>query len=408
MGHNRSDSFKLTENCTLALNSSTFQDLIISVNFSAVGDSEENISSQCCSTEVISCYYTQFNFSSSDISAFFQYQSIEDNIKASKGFNPIQLSSANNVSILTICFPTSCTNEDIAKVVKGLNGSEIKKCRKEDDSGTTANFRTIFASVILTWFVLLVTLSTTYDLYCQKHELEPVNECFIAFSVHKNGNRIFSITKRSSEMLCLNGIRVLSMFWVIVLHTFSEICSARFAETEVLKNWENSIGSMVVRSGTLAVDSFLVVGGTLLSYNFMTKRTKVFSIWRYYLHRYIRLTPPLAAAILVSSTLLGDIESTIIKNKISKPCQKYWWSSLLYVQNYVNPQDLCLSQTWYLSTDMQLYLISPLILIPLWKFPRAGVIPLVILVPLSILIPFYITYQKRVVADVGIIPYKEN
>lgn len=27
-------------------------------------------------------------------------------------------------------------------------------------------------------------------------------------------------------------------------------------------------------------------------------------------------------------------------NAADKPCQEYWWSSLLYVQNYVNPKSM--------------------------------------------------------------------
>lgn len=68
------------------------------------------------------------------------------------------------------------------------------------------------------------------------------------------------------------------------------------------------------------------------------------NIFWLYLHRYIRLTPPFAAAILLCSTLLRHMDTgpmwNVFMNAADKPCQEYWWSALLYVQNYVNPNEM--------------------------------------------------------------------
>jgi peptidoglycan/LPS O-acetylase OafA/YrhL len=45
-------------------------------------------------------------------------------------------------------------------------------------------------------------------------------------------------------------------------------------------------------------------------------------------------------------------------------CSKYWWTSLLYVNNLVKPQEMCLGVTWYLANDMQFHWIAPLALVP--------------------------------------------
>lgn len=49
-------------------------------------------------------------------------------------------------------------------------------------------------------------------------------------------------------------------------------------------------------------------------------------------------------------------------------CEKYWYAALLHIQNFVNPNNICLDHTWYLSPDFQLFLLSPLLVYPLWKF----------------------------------------
>lgn len=59
-----------------------------------------------------------------------------------------------------------------------------------------------------------------------------------------------------------------------------------------------------------------------------------------FFHRYLRLTPLLAACILISTSIVRFLghgplwvqRFTFIKGR----CQRYWWSALLYVQNYTN------------------------------------------------------------------------
>ena len=53
-------------------------------------------------------------------------------------------------------------------------------------------------------------------------------------------------------------------------------------------------------------------------------------------------------------------------------CRNNGWQNLLYINNFYKQEEQCLAQTWYLANDMQFYILSPLILIPLWKKPKYG------------------------------------
>ena len=75
----------------------------------------------------------------------------------------------------------------------------------------------------------------------------------------------------------------------------------------------------------------------------------------------------------------------------SEDCRTYWWSHLLYINN-IFPSDAnfvrritfrqfksalffkiifqCMPDTWYSAVDMQLFLLSPFFIFPLWRWPR--------------------------------------
>lgn len=114
-----------------------------------------------------------------------------------------------------------------------------------------------------------------------------------------------------------------------------------------------------------------------------------------YIHRYLRLTPILAVIIVISLTLYkqlgsGPLYYTYILNAIN--CDKYWWSALLYIQNYYNPEQICLNHTWYLSVDFQLFLVSPFLAYFVYRWPIVFVPVLAGLVLVSMGWTFFLFY----------------
>jgi peptidoglycan/LPS O-acetylase OafA/YrhL len=55
----------------------------------------------------------------------------------------------------------------------------------------------------------------------------------------------------------------------------------------------------------------------------------------------------------------------------------------------------CLEHTWYLATDFQCYVISTLVLVVVWKYPRFDKIILGAVMVLWIIVPFLQTYVER-------------
>lgn len=121
-----------------------------------------------------------------------------------------------------------------------------------------------------------------------------------------------------------------------------------------------------------------------------------------YLHRYLRYTPVLMMLILffvafpkhLGSGPFYDLDSYVPQ------CEKYWWSALLHVQNYVNPNQLCFDWSWYLSVDFHLFVLSPLMIYPLWKWKKCfWILPFIVL--LSQGCTFASSYRNEILVFVG-------
>lgn len=55
-------------------------------------------------------------------------------------------------------------------------------------------------------------------------------------------------------------------------------------------------------------------------------------------------------------------------------CRDYGWRNLLYINNFFDQTECCLGQTWYLANDMQFYILSPIIFLPLWYTRKYGLL----------------------------------
>lgn len=106
--------------------------------------------------------------------------------------------------------------------------------------------------------------------------------------------------------------------------------------------WTQGYFSPFIDIYNISVDSFFLLSGVLIVNSFFRemKRNGRVNIFRMYLHRYLRITPALAMLILVQKFIRffndGPFYNGFTKNFQVK-CDKYWWSALLHVQNYVNP-----------------------------------------------------------------------
>ncbi|CAF1061127.1 unnamed protein product [Adineta steineri] len=317
--------------------------------------------------------------------------------------------------VLGICVPSSCHRQDVVSLMHTLlNISNIKEddllCSNDPANGqsnlTTGAIATI---IILSLLALLVLVGTIIDIVFMS-KIDSVNDInaqlsgynhlidseprmssrdsyrsrmkskpyviFLAeFSALKTLRQIFTIKQKNNNesYQFLNGIRVLSLFWVIIGHSF--LFNILFTSNILdIFTWSRNISMQLILNATFSVDTFFVLSGfltTILFVRHVEKQGKlsIRLIILYYVHRYIRLTPTFLLVILISINLTpyfgnGPAYPTQVGFEAPQCRSEYWWTSILYVGNIVKPDYMCLPISWYLHNDMQFHWIAPLSLIP--------------------------------------------
>ncbi|XP_034127394.1 nose resistant to fluoxetine protein 6-like isoform X3 [Drosophila guanche] len=297
------------------------------------------------------------------------------------------------------CFPASCSaahmDTIIGQLMLKLFNSSTTSIRISETSCQTNeskpwNSMQIFTVVLLGLMGSIVALCTMYDYFlCQDQSQIPV--AVKIFSARASSRALFRIVDSKSNpniISCLDGIRCMSLIWVIFGHEYLLSLVAPNMNASKVVSWAVQPFSSFILHGFFSVDSFFFIGGLLVAMvalRSMEKSKGKLNVPLMYLHRFIRIVPILAVAILVYMNLMTLItDGPLASGEFHgmKECEKGWFWTLLFVQNYAT-SNICLDHSWYLAVDMQLYIISPLLLIALYKWGKkaaAGIVVLIVLV----------------------------
>ncbi|WAR04826.1 LOW QUALITY PROTEIN: NRF6-like protein [Mya arenaria] len=224
----------------------------------------------------------------------------------------------------------------------------------------------------------------------------------LAFSVYSNGDPEHRPERGS--LGALNGIRFLSMAWVILGHTFSFPIGLSANILKFAFDQESYVSFCAIMYATVSVDSFFTLSGVLVAYLTLRELKKVGGANRlnwlmFYFHRFWRLTPPYMLVLMFGTVLSPYLINGPLRLTHDLPsmgeCRHTWWTNLLYINNYVELDHMCMGWSWYLANDMQFYIISPLILLPLFYNVVAGAISCLVFLSASLAARWVIAYQHE-------------
>ncbi|XP_070565021.1 nose resistant to fluoxetine protein 6-like [Ptychodera flava] len=327
-----------------------------------------------------------------------------------------------------LCVPDTCNDFEVLQMINlglglipvaGLKASAVV-CQEDQNELSTG---AIVMIVVIGILLFLMAIGTLYDLAIplinqnngrfpipfslqhdvredeetltfrrmdsQKFHYHPgtLGQCLLAFSVLENGRKMLDTRQTAGTLAAIHGIRVLSMWWVILGHSYTSFLGIA-DNVLIVQDIMDRFTFQAILNATFSVDTFFFLSGLLVTYLTLRELTEGRKVnWvMFYIHRFWRLTPMYMFVIFFTTYFLPYLGSgpyQPLVHDLQEPCRKYWWTNLLYINNLVPwPADIekqCFEVAWYLGNDMQFHVISPLLLLLLYKRPKIGNIVLSVL-----------------------------
>ncbi|XP_071056767.1 nose resistant to fluoxetine protein 6-like isoform X3 [Onthophagus taurus] len=343
-------------------------------------------------------------------SVFQNYININKTKINSRSGYPIEDTKGGYVTF-SICIPDACTPSevhgyfslqlplDVQNIFNQLVApNDDALCQSEPTMEGFSNVDLAFC-IFIGVIILLNVCGTLYDVQMTRKGKEP-SQWFLAFSFVRNFKELHNVSTSANRISCLDGLRVFSIFWVILGHRFSIAQVLPYVNADYVWVWAHRMYSQYAQGAGSAVDSFLFLSGLLSAMLFIKSQSRPnakFNIIMFWVHRYLRLTPALAIVYFLHVSVYvhfgsGPVWPMFVHNLRDK-CLERWASFFFYYQNYLDSNGMCLLHTWYLSMDMQIFILSPIVLIPLVKYRKIMLkIILPILLAASMIVAWVIPY----------------
>ncbi|CAI2355348.1 unnamed protein product [Caenorhabditis sp. 36 PRJEB53466] len=302
---------------------------------------------------------------------------------------------------LATCIPLSCTSQDVSFIFNALSPFPLTACRTYCVKKTPSEQKLGFWSVILAFFVTsFITLYLLANYIVDRHLFTAHLRFIRCFSIHINLTFIFERTKqiRGVHLKGLSFIKFWSAVWVIVVHSYPHYALGESVKKLLdarLYYWNH-----LVFDAAYAIETFVLMSSTLLSFNLFKNPNPSILIHNTYfwpkaiLRRYFRLMIPVIPWLLVITITTPFIRGPNLASMFNnfevqaQKCSSNWWMNILMIHNFFKPTEICYPPSWYISSDFQLFLLAPLVLIPLIKSQRKALKIILLLLIISVIFTF--------------------
>lgn len=300
-----------------------------------------------------------------------------------------------------MCVPANCTAAELSIIpdaIVSLSGGAVpvayfqfpEEVKIEMTTGRVLGF--ILFSVIGVFILmgLIVEYTPLFNKPARNGEEPPkdiaqtknmIGKTFISFSPARNMRKLFYSPFDSTDNLkVLNGVRVLSMLYVVLGHAYFNVLLIPSSNPSHIPDLVHPIWFQIMPGGFFAVDVFFFLsaflGVYLLLQKFHGKRMNFFMI---YFHRFYRLAPNILLLIVFFTTFYDYFGNGPVWHQMSQTwtaqCNKYWWSFVLFI-NSIYPGDggQCVGWLWYVSHDTIFFLTLPFQALAYMKNRKVGYI----------------------------------
>ncbi|XP_026467405.1 uncharacterized protein LOC113370954 [Ctenocephalides felis] len=309
-----------------------------------------------------------------------------------------------------VCMPSSCSAKDLEnelkKVFKGFATNirvQEQQCSTEiqPNQGEMTPGR-IFAYCFFGSIILMTILSTLIDGdYLEEEEHSTFKRLLLAFSLQRNINKVFKPTESKNAVKAVNGLRCFNTICLIFIHKAIALLHQPYSNRTGMAESLGRPWTVIGRTGMYHTDSFLLISGLLNAHALtgdLINKGKI-PIANRVISRLFRIIPNLLAIMLFCTYIMPDLDSgpqwNLLIRQHAELCKDNMWKNLLFIQNYMGFNNICLAHTHQLGTDMQLFLATPPLIWAVWKWPKKALLITCIIAILSTVLRYVVTLQNR-------------
>uniref|UniRef100_A0A182VS45 Acyltransferase 3 domain-containing protein n=1 Tax=Anopheles minimus TaxID=112268 RepID=A0A182VS45_9DIPT len=287
-----------------------------------------------------------------------------------------------------------CISAEITPHYNLIVSSElhIQHCYSHETENIPYDWLDVIFFILAAVIIVLVVASTVYDLHQQAKQKFPEDyftrnskqahqRLLTAFSFPRNIRRLQEPihTQTRIDLACFEAFRFVQTFRVIFLHVTIAHLKIPQRNPEYLEQLQHgaSLQTFIAEFQNY-VQTFFTIGGMLMTVNFLdhVRKNPTFRLAYFgerLLNRLCRLVPTYAFMILLEASVLrhlidGPFGQQFIGESADN-CQRQWWMNLLFVNNYIGWDHPCFIPSWYLATDLQLFIFGLMIMMVFWRWP---------------------------------------
>jgi len=298
---------------------------------------------------------------------------------------------------LGICGPKECNENDyegikrpISAILAGVfavNNETIKTPLKQNITDKNILFADtqkryneynfyntgFYITMMFIGVILILNLCGSIISYFSKNTPK-IAQYLKCFNFNENLSKIFSVSEpQDPDLSVFNGIRVFSMCWVILGHTFYYAKHGFLSNVMEMPIFGTTFKYSYILSAPFSVDIFFFLSGFLATY-LLLKEFRIqnsadieISCKKIYLSRFMRILPMYIFAILLYNFIMPLFGSGpgfyTILDDMNETCSKYWIYNILFMNNFLSSNKECMGYTWYLANDMQFFIITPILVL---------------------------------------------
>ena len=323
---------------------------------------------------------------------------------------------------LGLCAPHACHPDDLSEALAEVVAFVFQFFDIDDDAcsidASSIDDVPAWPAVYLTYallvgLALVVVVATLTDQALDRHEMTRAEwertlcratlcRAIRPFSIRMSYKSLFTVNRY--EVLGLHGIRMGALLFIIFGHTaefMSQFSSNTvFIDTVLRQSYIGWLSS----AGLLSVGTFFMLSGffgTLSLWSFYdrathggTRRVPLLPMYlQVVVVRLLRLWPTLIGIFLVYLQFLPRTNNNFCQmgyyDYVNARCSDgKWWSSVFFMNNwYPAPfgdgfKSVCMGWSWYLSVDLQMHLMLPVIVHFMHRFHHEGKFKTALSVPL--------------------------